>query len=240
MKKIAALFTLSLIFGLSSPQAQTNWYWDTNGATAGVGGTGSWTTTGTNWTTNAAGSVATVSGAWVAGNSNFANFQGTAGTVTIGASVYMNQAYVNTDGYTFATSGSTSRYIYATNTNTAAIILADGITLNLSSGIVAYAAGALGIVGNVTNTGPVASTIAITGNSGTTAGSGIRVNSRVGASGTAGTNQWYVNLNIKTTGTAGAILGTADAGSWLILRNPVTVDSGSRLVLSPGGITDCP
>jgi len=149
----------------------------------------------------------------------------------------MNQAYVNTDGYTFTQSStSANRYIYSTNTQ-AGIILADGITLNLSSLAVAYNLGALGIVGNVTNTGAVASTIAITGNSGTTAGSGIRIITRVGASGTAGTNFWSVNLNIKTTGTGGAILGTADSGSWLVLRNPVTVDNGSKLVLSPGNGT---
>ncbi|NCY22833.1 hypothetical protein EBX31_12865, partial [bacterium] len=238
MKKIVALFTLSLIFGLTSSQAQTNWFWDTNGATAGVGGTGSWTTTGTNWTTNSAGGITTVSGAWVASNSNFAYFQGTNGVVTIGASLYMNQVYVNTDGYTFTQSStSANRYIYSTNTQ-AGIILADGITLNLSSLAVGYNSGALGIVGNITNaTGVNPSAIAITGNSGTTAGSGIRIITRVGTNGTAGTNFWSVNLNIKTTGTGGAILGTADSGSWLVLRNPVVVDNGSRLVLSPGNGT---
>jgi len=38
----------STVFG----QVTTNLYYDANGTTNGIGGTGNWTTTGTNWTTN--------------------------------------------------------------------------------------------------------------------------------------------------------------------------------------------
>src|SRR5262245_58703115 len=54
-------------------------YWDTNGATAGLGGTGNWDSATANWSTNAAGNIATTT--WVAGSD--AVFSGTAGTATI-------------------------------------------------------------------------------------------------------------------------------------------------------------
>ncbi|NCY22189.1 hypothetical protein EBX31_09580, partial [bacterium] len=148
----------------------------------------------------------------------------------------MNQIYVNTDGFTFAQNVTTpNRYLYTTN----GITLADGITLNLTGLSVpaSPSAGCLGIVGNITNTGSVASTVAITGNSGTTAGSGIRILSRVTAADTGGTNTWSVNVNIKATGTGGVIFSETASHAWLVFRNPIVVDNGSRLVLSPGSGT---
>src|SRR5690349_15347212 len=57
----------------------TTLYWDTNGATAGLGGSGTWDTTTANWTTDPTGASATQ--AWTAGAD--AVFDGTAGTVTV-------------------------------------------------------------------------------------------------------------------------------------------------------------
>jgi hypothetical protein len=39
-RTIVASFALVTLFGANSLQAQTNFIWDPNGATAGVGGTG--------------------------------------------------------------------------------------------------------------------------------------------------------------------------------------------------------
>jgi len=248
MKKnyqIVACLAFAFGFFVHSSQAQTNFYFDANGATAGIGGSGSWTTNGTSWTTNSAGTNAPISGNWVSGCPNTATLQGTSGTITLN-SVNCNQLLVNSNDFVISVSAGSNRYIYATNT-TAGVILADGVTLNLTTAAVAYNGGMLGISGNITNAPGTNgySTIAITGNSGTTSGSGIRVSSRYGwvtnatntyytNGGTSGTNTWYVKVNVKTTGTGGAILGTADTGSVLNLRGTVTVDSGSLLALSPG------
>ncbi|NCY21485.1 hypothetical protein EBX31_05970 [bacterium] len=41
-----------ILLSAKSLRAQTNAYWDVNGTTTGQGGTGTWSTSGTNWTTN--------------------------------------------------------------------------------------------------------------------------------------------------------------------------------------------
>jgi fibronectin-binding autotransporter adhesin len=259
MKKnyqIVACLAFAFGFFVHSSQAQTstNLFWDLNGTNAGIGGSGSWTTTGTSWTTNSAGTNAFISGNWSKTNPvwNTAIFQGTSGTVTNNTSLYFNQIQVNTNGFTLTTFSGGNAYYYSSN-SIAGIVLADGVTLNLSGIAAGYNSNALGISGNITNA-PGSngySTIAITGNSGTTNGSGIRILSRFSTfvttgtntnvtypywtNGTGGTNNWYVKVNVKTTGTGGAILGTADASSVLNLRGAVTVDNGSLLILSPGG-----
>ena len=195
MKKIAATLSLALASFFSSAHA-VNYYWDaTNGLGNGVGGTGSFTTNSTTWSTTTSGD-ATLIALPITGD---AIFQGTPGTVSISSSSpAMNSITVNISGYTLQnTSTGSNRYLYSTN-QTAGIIIADGVTLNLSSAVATYNNGALGIVGNVTNAAGATgfSTIAITGNSGTTAGSGIRVITRTstnGSSGFAGTNKWITD-----------------------------------------------
>ncbi|NDH69609.1 MAG: hypothetical protein EBY22_17285, partial [Gammaproteobacteria bacterium] len=246
MKKnyqIVACLAFAFGFFVHSSQAQTNFYFDANGATAGIGGSGEWKTNSTIWTTNSAGTTAPISGNWISGCPNNAILQGTNGTITNSTSNYLNQLQVNTSDFTlyWNTTG-TNRYTYATN-SIAGVILADGITLNLSAPIAAYNGGAAGISGNITNASGSTgySTIAITGNSGSTSGQGVRFLSRFLSNGSTsvnvGTNNWYVRVNVKTTNTGGTIIGTADANSGLNLRGTVTVDNGSLLILSPGGQT---
>jgi autotransporter-associated beta strand protein len=71
----------------SAPKAQAaNLYWDMDTATAGTGGTGSWTNdTSSNWSLTAAGDTA--AGAGTFGASDVAFFTGAAGTVTLGGPI---------------------------------------------------------------------------------------------------------------------------------------------------------
>ena len=72
-------------------------YWDTNGATAGIGGSGTWDTTTSNWTTTAAGDIATTTFT----SANPVTFGGTAGTVTVDAGGVTANGGIqfDTDGY---------------------------------------------------------------------------------------------------------------------------------------------
>lgn len=70
---------LAALAAFSSVHAATL-YWDTNGSTAGLGGTGSWSNTGVNWSTDTGGTLAT---AWANANRDTADFRGTGGAVTV-------------------------------------------------------------------------------------------------------------------------------------------------------------
>jgi fibronectin-binding autotransporter adhesin len=76
-------------------------YWDTNGSSAGLGGTGNWLGAG-NWN-NSAGTGTAQS--WTDGRDAF--FDGTAGTVTVDGPVTASTLNFNVGGYTIASSGST-------------------------------------------------------------------------------------------------------------------------------------
>lgn len=98
----AVLAALAIGFGGSQALQATTLYWDTNGATPGVGGTGTWdTSTSPNWSTSSTGGVAT--GMWnQAGGEDIGVFTGTiGGTVTISGTVNANRVQVSGTGYTF-------------------------------------------------------------------------------------------------------------------------------------------
>ncbi|NCY22725.1 hypothetical protein EBX31_12325, partial [bacterium] len=199
MKKILVLFTLSLLAGIYSSQSQTNMFWDANGTSGGLGGTGNWTATGSSWATNNSSGTASVgSGAWSSGNGNIAIFQGTAGNVTLSsASVSAGQVQVNTTGYTFSNNSTTSgRYIRATN---GGIFLGNNVNMNISSAITTN--------GSVTGLqGPVTNAVGASGTSLTVTGTTLNSDSsvRIGFDGSE-TDIW-VPLTIATTGSGYASL----------------------------------
>ena len=171
---IALGFFLIGLFSANTSQAQTNAYWDVNGTTNNEGGTGTWSTSGTNWTTNsvnatansggptggglfavangAAGAVATNSGNYIF------NFGGTAGTVTQGGSYQAVGVNFLTSGYIWNIDGTGTNGRTITTTN-AVSLGANALTLaNGPRGVNAF-----------TFTGPTATTAqGITGTSGST------------------------------------------------------------------------
>ena len=83
----------------TAPQAKAaNLYWDTNGVTGGVGGTGAWDTTTANWSTSTAGTDSSVVANFT--NADTAFFGGTAGTITLSAPLTIG-------GLVFTASGDT-------------------------------------------------------------------------------------------------------------------------------------
>lgn len=234
---LAACLALATLVLASSLQAQTNFIWDANGATTGVGGTGTWTNTSTTFTTNPAGSSATVSGNFVsaANPRNNALFEGTAGTVSIGGSTFSGTIFVNTTDYTFQNSStagtSANRYFNTTE----GILLADGVNLNLSSGNGTGLASTGAFTGLRTSisAAPGAENTSVTFTGSTTnAAHFIRIG--WGTNGLGANANISVPVNISTTGPGQAAIVLASTVTNTISGN-VTVNSGSRLLLGTGG-----
>jgi len=230
LKRLLKNTTASLVavFLCSNAKAATL-YWDTNGTTSGVGGTGNWTTTGTTWSTDPNGTTTTVSGGWTSagtGPTNIAVFQGTAGQVTLSSStVYANNVQVNSSGYTFWNSGTTSsqnRYIRSTN----GITLGAGVNLNWgSSGAV------LGITGPIN--GGTGSLLTIVGSTDASTG----VNSRIGLASNAIATVINVPMTVATTGTGYAVVSVTDSSTTNRINGNITINNGSRLILGTGSST---
>ena len=226
LKNTAA--SLIAVFLCSNVKAATL-YWDVNGATSGVGGTGNWTTTGTTWSTDPNGTTTTISGGWTSagtGTTNVAVFQGTAGQVTLSSStIYANNVQVNSSGYTFWNNGTNSaqnRYIRSTN----GITLGDNVNLNWgSSGAV------LGITGPIN--GGTNSLLTIIGNTDATTG----VNSRIGLASNAIATVINVPMVVATTGTGYAVVSVTDSSTTNRINGNITINNGSKLILGTGSST---
>jgi autotransporter-associated beta strand protein len=91
-----------LEFTLASAPEVAVYYWDANGNTAGLGGTGAWDTTSSLWTTDVSGSTGSTQYPNATGAMTEADFSGTAGVVTLasGTAITVNGIKFGTTGYT--------------------------------------------------------------------------------------------------------------------------------------------
>jgi hypothetical protein len=174
-------------------------------------------------------------------------FQGTAGAVSVSGSTSSQLMQVNTSGYTFTNSSPTSnRYLGATN----GITLGNGVNLNLSGGVAAASgAGILGLrmSGIQAAAGALNTSITITGDNGSVAGSGVRIgfttNGIYGSGKTANptyngaTNIIAVNTVVATTGAEKTYFHISDSDTAARFEGTLTINNGSKLVLSPGTST---
>lgn len=236
MKKILGLFILSLLAGLYSSQSQTstNLYYDPS-TTSGIGGSGSWSTTGLNWTTNPAGTTALISGSWTNSatwtnnNANNAILQGTAGNITLSGTIYANQIQVNTTGFTVGNNSisgtSANRYFRTKN----GIILGDGVNLNITSGITTNGA-ITGFEGSFTNAVGAANT------SVTIVGATLNSDSSVRIGLDSSATDIGVPLNVATSGNGYACITVSGTATVSIYGN-VSVANNSRLVLGHSGMS---
>lgn len=95
----------ALIASLAYTTLHAQLYWDTNGATAGLGGSGSWVDGGSNWSTDTGGTTGTT---WTNASRNTADFRDTGGAVTVDAGgVAADSLLFNTGGYTLSGGGIT-------------------------------------------------------------------------------------------------------------------------------------
>ncbi len=133
-RKILAAFAFaatSLSVGYSQAQ-----YWDTNGATSGLGGTGNWDGSTANWNSSNGTGTAT---AWGNTTSSSAIFSGTAGIVTLNSSgLVANSLAFTVDGYTVADSLANALTLGGT---TPTIDVASAATATFSTGVIAGSGG---------------------------------------------------------------------------------------------------
>ena len=105
-------------------------YWDANGSTAGIGGTGTWAAASAVFSTAEAGTDATTRA-----DANPVIFGGTAGTVTVSGGVNANAGITfSTDGYTLSSSTLT---LGGADAATNAIVLGSDISATIGSAITA-------------------------------------------------------------------------------------------------------
>jgi autotransporter-associated beta strand protein len=120
-----ALSVLTLIGASQAPGA--TYYWDSNGGTAGTGGTGTWDTVTSLWRD---GSDTGTLGVWPNLTTDDAVFGGTAGTVTLNTNITANDLTFNTSGYLLTGSGSRTLTLSGT---TPTISVGSGLTATINT-----------------------------------------------------------------------------------------------------------
>ena len=204
-------------------RAQTNAYWDANGTnSSSLGGSGTWSATGTNWTTNPLGATANTGGpaggalfattnggniAWTNNSSGtyILNFGGTAGTVVNGGSFSSWGINILTNGYVFTIDGTSNNFRTLTLSN----------NLDLGANTVTFANGARG-----TNAYTFAGPSGWTGGIAATAGAWITIANTnpsnltnfgfyIGSGGTVSSN---APINILTLANTRVMLGSQSSG----------------------------
>ena len=259
---LGAIFLgLSLLFTPSAKAA--TYYWDTlAGAGNGVGsnpsvgsGTNAWSNSAAFWSTTPTGSATLTAGTWTTtglmGINDTAVFQvdqGTSGSGNIAGTVTVSGTSsfainVNTTGFTFKNVSTTgNNYLGATN----GITLGNNVNINLSSmPVFASGTGTLGLrmSGIQAAAGTTGQSITIVGDTGSTApvnglsGSGVRITFAPSSAPANGlTNIIAVNTIVATTGAQSAYFHMGATGT-ARFEGTVTINNGSRLVLSPGTST---
>ncbi len=206
-------------------QAQTTLFWDNNGTSSGLGGTGTWdTTTASRWSTASTGTSGTYS-AWsnITTAPNNATFSGTAGIVTTGAPVRVGNITFGVSSYTIA--GNATNTISLGGTTTTAVSIDTGTFSDTISGVLAGSASLTKTgIGTLTLSGANTYTGATTISQGTLALGANAGNLTNGALGNAGT---AVTINDANTSTNATGLTIAASG--------VTVNRGINVANSGSG-----
>jgi fibronectin-binding autotransporter adhesin len=104
-KAVAAAVVVLVALGVASFSGTATAaikYWDTNGATPGLGGAGTWNTTVANWSDDLAGTTPATTVDWsTPAPFDQAVFAGTGGAVTGSGTVYADKITISSTGYSF-------------------------------------------------------------------------------------------------------------------------------------------
>ena len=203
----AAMATAALLMATTAFGA--NQYWDTNGSTSGVGGTGTWDTSSLFWNSSSSGTSSAA--AWT--NFNTAYFGTTASgiTTTAGTVTVSSSANVQVDNITFYTTGFTiaggplglnSSLIKENSASTETI----SATLAGSTGVT-FAGSSTGYIFNVTGANTYTGTTVLQG----------------------------VTFNFNTLANAGTNTSFGNTGD-VLLGGSSTVDAKLNTLLSYGGL----
>jgi autotransporter-associated beta strand protein len=216
--------------------AQTNRYW---APAAGAGGSGTWNNTDLFWAPNADGS-----GTKVAWNStltnNVAYFGGTAGTVTTGAAVSTNQIRFDTTGYLLA--GDATNTI-TLNGTTPQVLLADGVTAEISAALAGSAGFSTGASGTTGGTLTLSGISTLTGTVGigagqtvlATAGSLTAGTLDVGTGVAGATSTLRIKSGASMSFSAQSTVGTNSRPTAAVIQEGGTASFGGALLLGTNG-----
>lgn len=142
-----AVLAFAVASAWAMPAAAATLYWDTNGNTAGLGGTGMWDTSNPSWNTSSTGTGGTLS-AWNNAAPDNALFAGSAGTVILTQPISVGNVSFSTNGYvlnagqltlagtggsTFTTATGITATINSAITGTAPLVKSGAGTLNISN-----------------------------------------------------------------------------------------------------------
>lgn len=229
-----------LCIACGSVFAQTNLYWDQNGATTGIGGTGNWGTASTWRAINDTGTLQN----WDNAGTATANLGGTAGTLTIDVTSGVSMAALNvtSSGYTIQSTAN-SRPLSVSG----ALTLADGagLTLAMAStgptwgfGSMGFGSGAaLSVSGNATasnsNRVNLSTTSTSSGGSITLSGTGAGPTGFVASAGSSVSVTLNTNI-LNNSATSATMLG---AGSGHTLNYGGVISGSARLQISAGQTT---
>lgn len=214
MKIQIALLTFSALSLASSAFAQSTLYWDVNGASGGMGGTGNWASnTSVRWNTAADGSGSSVQ--WTDGNT--ASFGGTAGTVTVAGDKTVANLEFTTGGYLLNPNGNTINL----NGSSITVDTADNNTVTIGTGLLRAGAG----------TGTNARTINVG------AGDSLVINTWINSSFDGGFIKAGSGTLTMGNGTNSYAGGTTVSAGTLLISNSTGSAMGSRAVSVFAGAT---
>ncbi|WP_246192181.1 beta strand repeat-containing protein, partial [Pseudoxanthomonas sangjuensis] len=207
------------LVALYAPAHAADRYWDVNGNTAGLGGTGTWNGSNLFWNSNSTGTGGSVF-AWDNAALDDAFFGGTAGTVTLGSPITAHSLNFLANGYTITgntlTLAGTNPFISTTGGNTA--------TIN------SVLAGSNGLTVNGTSTN---GWIALGGNNTLTGGITVNGNARLVGS---GSNSFNGAANVVTVNSGGVLqVNNASAFGGNTAAANLVLNNGGNLWL--GGIS---
>ena len=231
------------------PLRAASYQWDTNGATAGLGGTGTWTSSAAYWDDLAAGlnagadSTRAIS---LTQSGNLLQFGGTAGTVKLAGGASVGGITFNTDSYIIDTKPSTINYmLYIGSSGITANNNASIVTSNSAGGYIILGAAQLWTVAsgktltvsaavNPPNYGLIitgSGDTSITGNIG--AGSASLTKSGAGTLTLSGTNTFLGGVNLSA-GTLNINSAQALGSGTFTIGAGTTIDNtrGSNVTLS--------
>jgi len=227
-------------------QTYTNIYWDPNGATSGIGGTGTLSTTSTTWTLNSAGTstpFAVPSGSSpTTGNSGtyIFNFSGTAGAVTesssftVGGINFLTTGYImtNTAVRTWTADSTNSTGVYITN-NANVILTGAGWTLaslNMSGGS--------GATVTLSNSSTTTANLVMFGTSASTGGKTNSVNTVILGSGTnilgSSSSSGFTQSGNITNSSTGLFVITNGSSSGTVTISGSIDNSGTMIITNAG------
>jgi autotransporter-associated beta strand protein len=221
------MIALMAFWQIGRPLQAASFYWDSDATGvnnvltgAGLGGAGTWNTTGLNWWNGSNLSPGSLS-AWTNLGNDTAIFTGTAGTITPGTPITVGGLQFNTTAFILGAAANTNAITFGTNSN---IVLNNVAAATIN--------GSLAGAGNVTLTGGAFG--------GVTAGTLTLSGTGSGLTGYTGTTTINNGMTMALTQNSQALASTTGItlnGGNITLTNTTLAEAGLNRIANGAGIT---